>query len=297
MSLNLKGLGVAMVTPFKSTGEIDYPALQKLTEHLIAGNTDYLVVQGTTGESTALTHDEKRAVLDFVLEINNKRKPVIIGMGGNNTRELCESFEKFNFNGVSGILSVSPYYNKPTQEGLYAHYKQLDSYTPLPIILYNVPGRTGRNMKEETVIALANDCKNIIGIKEASGIFNQIMGIIQVVPESFQVVCGDDAIALPSISIGCVGCISVVGNAFPLEFSKMLHLALENNFREAQDIHYHLLDLIQSLFIESNPSGIKEVLKFMGICENHLRLPLVPITEATNKKMYQLLAECPYVKL
>jgi 4-hydroxy-tetrahydrodipicolinate synthase len=297
MSLNLKGLGVAMVTPFKSTGEIDYPALHKLTEHLINGNTDYLVVQGTTGESTALTSDEKRAVLDFVLEVNNKRKPIILGVGGNNTRNICDTFEKFNFNGVDGILSVSPYYNKPTQEGLLAHYKALNAATPLPIILYNVPGRTGRNMREETVITLANECKNIIGIKEASGIFNQIMGIIQVVPESFQVVCGDDAIALPAISIGCVGCISVVGNAFPLEFSKMLHLALQNNFREAQDIHYHLLDLIQSLFIESNPSGIKEVLKFMGICENHLRLPLVPVTEATNKKMYQLLAECPYVKL
>jgi 4-hydroxy-tetrahydrodipicolinate synthase len=297
MSLNLKGLGVAMVTPFKSTGEIDYPALHKLTEHLINGNTDYLVVQGTTGESTALTNDEKRAVLDFVLEVNNKRKPVILGVGGNNTRNICETFSTFNFTGVDGILSVSPYYNKPTQEGLLAHYKALNAATPLPIILYNVPGRTGRNMREETVITLANECKNIIGIKEASGIFNQIMGIIQVVPESFQVVCGDDAIALPAISIGCVGCISVVGNAFPLEFSKMLHLALQNNFREAQDIHYHLLDLIQSLFIESNPSGIKEVLKFMGICENHLRLPLVPVTEATNKKMYQLLAECPYVKL
>ncbi|HLP13176.1 MAG TPA: 4-hydroxy-tetrahydrodipicolinate synthase [Flavobacteriales bacterium] len=297
MSLNLRGLGVAMITPFKKTGEIDYPALQKLTEHLIAGNTDYLVVQGTTGEAGVLTDDEKRSVLDFVLEINNKRKPVILGVGGNNTRELLDTFNTFNFNGVDGILSVSPYYNKPTQEGLYAHYKALNAEAPRPIILYNVPGRTGRNMREETIIALANDCKNIIGIKEASGMFNQIMGIIQVVPESFQVVCGDDAIALPAISVGCVGCISVIGNAFPLEFRKMLDLALENNFREAQDIHYHLLDLMQSQFIESNPSGIKEILKYMGMCDNAVRLPLVPVTEVTSKKIYSLLAECPYVKL
>lgn len=297
MSLDLKGLGVAMVTPFKSSGEIDYPALQKLTEHLINGNTDYLVVQGTTGESVTLTEEEKRAVLDFVLEINNKRKPVILGVGGNNTREILDTFDTFNFKGVDGILSVSPYYNKPTQEGLYQHYKMLDAHTPLPIVLYNVPGRTGRNMKEETVIALANDCKNIIGIKEASGMFNQIMGIVQVVPESFQVICGDDAIALPAVSVGCVGCISVIGNAFPDEFSKMLHLALKNNFKEAQHIHYELLDIIQQLFVESNPSGIKEVLKYLGITDNHVRLPLVPVTEATSKKMYTLLAECPYVKM
>lgn len=297
MSLNLSGLGVAMVTPFKQNGDVDYPALQKLTEHLINGGVDYLVVQGTTGESTVLTDEEKRAVLDFVLEINNKRKPIILGVGGNNTYELVDTFNTFNFTGVDGILSVSPYYNKPTQEGLYQHYKVLDNNAPRPIVLYNVPGRTGRNMKEETVIALANDCKNIIGIKEASGMFNQIMGIVQMVPESFQVVCGDDAIALPAISVGCVGCISVIGNAFPLEFGKMLHLALNNNFKEAQDIHYHLLDIIQSLFVESNPSGIKEVLKYMGISENNLRLPLVPVTEATSKKMYSLLAECPYVKL
>lgn len=297
MSLSIKGLGVAMVTPFKSNGEIDYPALQKLTEHLIQGNTDYLVVQGTTGESVVLSEDEQRAVLDFVLEINNKRKPIILGMGGNNTHELLKTMETFNFNGVDGLLSVSPYYNKPTQEGLYQHYKMLDAHTPLPIVLYNVPGRTGRNMKEETVIALANECKNIIGIKEASGMFNQIMGIVQMVPDHFQVVCGDDAIALPAISVGCVGCISVIGNAFPKEFSSLLHLALNNDFDKARDIHYYLLDIIQQLFVESNPSGIKEVLKFMGICENHVRLPLVPVTEATSKKIYSLMAECPYVKM
>lgn len=297
MSLDLKGLGVAMVTPFKNSGEIDYPALQKLTQHLIEGNVDYLVVQGTTGESVTLTDDEKRSVLDFVIEINNKRKPVILGVGGNNTRDILDCFETFNFKGVDGILSVSPYYNKPTQEGLLQHYKMLDANTPLPIILYNVPGRTGRNMKEETVIALANECKNIIGIKEASGMFNQIMGIVQMVPETFQVICGDDAIALPAVSVGCVGCISVIGNAFPQQFSKMLHLALQNNFKEAQDIHYNLLDLMQSQFIESNPSGIKEILKYMGMMGNHVRLPLVPVTEATSKKIYGLLADCPYVKL
>ena len=297
MKDKLKGMGVAMVTPFNANGEVDFAALQRITEHLINNNCDYLVVQGTTGESVTLTDDEKRAVLDFVLEINNKKLPVVYGVGGNNTREVLETLETFNFKGVDAILSVSPYYNKPTQEGLYLHYKQISDHTPLPVLLYNVPGRTGRNMKEETTIKLAHECKNIIGVKEASGSFNQIMSIVQSVPKNFLVISGDDAIALPAISVGAVGVISVVGNAFPKEFSSLIHLAMENKYDEARTIHYHLLDIIQNLFVESNPSGIKEVLKNLGLCGNHVRLPLTPVTEPTAKKIYQLMADCPYVKI
>lgn len=292
-----KGLGVAMVTPFNKDGKVDFPALQRLTENLINGGVNYLVVQGTTGESVTLKKEEKRAILDFVLDINKKRVPVVLGMGGYDTYELLENIEKFDFNGVDAILSVSPYYNKPTQEGLYAHYCELNKHTPRPIILYNVPGRTGRNMQAETTLRLARDCKNIIGIKEASGSFNQIMSIIQERPKDFLVTCGDDAIALPTMSVGGDGVISVVGNAFPKEFSEMCKLAREQKYEDAQKIHYALLDIIQHLFVESNPSGIKEVLKILGVSENYTRLPIVPVTETTSKKIYALLAACPYVKI
>lgn len=297
MREKFKGLGVAMVTPFNKDGYVDFPALQRLTENLINGGVNYLVVQGTTGESVTLRKEEKRAILDFVLEINNKRLPVVLGMGGYDTRELLETVENFDFTGVDAILSVSPYYNKPTQEGLFAHYKELNKNTPLPIILYNVPGRTGRNMQAETTLRLARECKNIIGIKEASGSFNQIMSIIQERPKDFLVTCGDDAIALPTMSVGGDGVISVVGNAFPKEFSEMVNLAMNQKFEEAQKIHYALLDIIQHLFVESNPSGVKEVLKVLGVAQNYTRLPIVPVTEATAKKIYSLLAACPYVKI
>ena len=297
MREKFKGLGVAMVTPFNKDGYVDFPALQRLTENLINGGVNYLVVQGTTGESVTLRKEEKRAILDFVLEINNKRLPVVLGMGGYDTRELLETVENFDFTGVDAILSVSPYYNKPTQEGLFAHYSELNKNTPLPIILYNVPGRTGRNMQAETTLKLARECKNIIGIKEASGSFNQIMSIIQERPKDFLVTCGDDAIALPTMSVGGDGVISVVGNAFPKEFSEMVNLAMNQKFEEAQKIHYALLDIIQHLFVESNPSGVKEVLKVLGVAQNYTRLPIVPVTEATAKKIYSLLAACPYVKI
>jgi 4-hydroxy-tetrahydrodipicolinate synthase len=297
MREKFKGLGVAMVTPFNKDGYVDFPALQRLTENLINGGVNYLVVQGTTGESVTLRKEEKRAILDFVLEINNKRLPVVLGMGGYDTRELLETVENFDFTGVDAILSVSPYYNKPTQEGLFAHYNELNKNTPLPIILYNVPGRTGRNMQAETTLRLARECKNIIGIKEASGSFNQIMSIIQERPKDFLVTCGDDAIALPTMSVGGDGVISVVGNAFPKEFSEMVNLAMNQKFEEAQKIHYALLDIIQHLFVESNPSGVKEVLKVLGVAQNYTRLPIVPVTEVTAKKIYSLLAACPYVKI
>lgn len=297
MSKGFRGMGVAVITPFNKEGEIDFAALQKILEHLISNGTDYLVIQGTTGESVTLTEKEKRAVLDFALEINNKRLPLVYGVGGNNTREILETFEEFDFTGVDAILSVSPYYNKPTQEGLYQHYRQIDAHSPRPVILYNVPGRTGRNMLADTTLRIARDCKNMIGIKEASGSFNQIMSVVQEKPKDFLVICGDDAIALPTVAIGTVGVISVVGNAFPKEFSEMIHLALDQQFDAAQKIHYHLLDIIQHLFVESNPSGVKEVMKFLGLCHNYTRLPIVPVSDETSKKIYALLAACPYVKI
>lgn len=297
MREKFRGMGVAVITPFNSSGDVDFAALQKIIENLITNGTDFLVVQGTTGESVTLKKEEKRAILDFILEINNKRLPVVFGCGGYDTNELLETFEHFDFNGVDALLSVTPYYNKPTQEGLYQHYKMLNAHTPKPIILYNVPGRTGRNMNADTTLRIARDCKNVIGIKEASGSFNQIMSIIQERPSDFLVSCGDDAIAMPAISVGADGVISVVGNAFPKEFSTLIHAALDGNYVEAQKIHYHLLDIIQHLFVESNPAGIKEVMKILNICDNHTRLPIVPVSKETAQKIYSLLAACPYVKL
>ncbi|MFZ5553330.1 MAG: 4-hydroxy-tetrahydrodipicolinate synthase [Bacteroidota bacterium] len=297
MREKFRGMGVAVITPFNDEGKVDYAALQRVIEHLIKGKTDYLVIQGTTGESVTLKKDEKRAILDFALEINNNRLPVVYGIGGYDTAEILETLEKFDLDGVDAILSVSPYYNKPTQEGIYQHYKMLNAHTPKPVILYNVPGRTGRNMQAETTLRIARDCKNIIGIKEASGSFNQIMSIIQERPKDFLVTCGDDAIALPAVSVGADGVISVVGNAFPLQFSELIRHALKGQYEEAQKIHYHLLDIIQHLFVESNPSGIKEVMKCLGICGNYTRLPIVPVSEETSKKIYSLLAACPYVKV
>lgn len=297
MKNKFKGMGVAVITPFNENGEVDFAALQRVLKHIISNGADFLVIQGTTGESVTLKPDEKRAVLDFALEINNKKLPLVYGLGGYDTREILESFESFNFDGVDAILSVTPYYNKPTQEGLYQHYKALNAHTPKPVILYNVPGRTGRNMQAETTLRIARDCKNMIGIKEASGSFNQIMSIIQEKPADFFVTCGDDAIALPAVSVGAVGVISVIGNAFPKEFTEMIHLALNQQYDAAQKIHYNLLDIIQHLFVESNPSGVKEVMKYLGICGNNTRLPIVPVTKETSDKIYSLLARCPYMKI
>ncbi len=297
MMEKLKGMGVALVTPFNENKEIDFASLERIVKHVMAGGANYLVVQGTTGESVTIKSEEKRAILDFILEINNKRLPVVYGVGGYDTREILEVFDEFDFTGIDAILSVSPYYNKPTQEGLYQHYKEINKYAPRPVILYNVPGRTGRNMQADTTLRIAQDCKNIIGIKEASGSFNQIMSIIQKKPKDFLVICGDDAIALPAMSVGATGVISVIGNAFPKQFTEMIQLAGEQNYIQAKAIHYQLLDIIQHLFVESNPSGIKEVLKYMRLCENYTRLPLVPVSADLSKKIYQLLADCPYIKI
>lgn len=292
----LRGLGVAMITPMKRDLSIDINALKKLTEHLVVNGADYLVVMGTTGESVTLDKEDKKAVLETVLTANAGRKPVVLGVGGNNTFELSHQLDRLDTTGLAAILSVSPYYNKPTQNGLFEHYKSLSEHSKLPIILYNVPGRTSSNMLPETVLRIAFDCRNVIGIKEACGNMEQIMSIIREKPEHFMVISGDDAITLPLIAAGADGVISVVGNAFPKEFGAMVHHALRNEFAEARALHYKLLRITHNLFVEGNPAGIKEVLAHLDICENYMRLPLVPVSQATSETLRRLLVDEEFLK-
>lgn len=286
-----------MVTPFNKNGKIDFPALQRLTTHLINGGADYLVVQGTTGESPVLQSEEKRALLDFILEVNAGKKPIVYGIGGNNTQAVIDDLERLDSTGIDGILSVSPAYNKPSQQGIYEHYKALSSHTDLPIILYNVPGRTGSNVLAQTTLRIAQDCPNVIGVKEASGNLDQIAEIISSSSDDFLVLSGDDILALTSIALGADGVISVVGNAFPTEFGQMVHQALFGQITEARTIHYQLRELIHLVFKEGNPSGIKEVLKHLGICESYCRLPLVPVSPETSQQLYRQMADHELVKV
>lgn len=280
-----KGLGVALVTPFLENGGVDMAGLQRLVEHNINNGTDYLVVQGTTGESVTLTKEEKKSVLEFIIEINHGRKPIVLGVGGNNTAEIVESLKNMDTQGVDGILSVSPYYNKPTQEGIFQHYKAINQATKLPIILYNVPGRTSSNVTAATTVRIAKECKNIVAVKEASGNLEQIMHIINNKPKGFLVLSGDDALTLPHIAAGGDGVISVIGNAFPKRFSRMVHAAMEGDMVQARKDHYDLFELIPLLFAEGNPAGIKRVLSTLGICKEHLRLPLVPVSKELAAKL------------
>ncbi len=280
-----KGLGVAMVTPFDSRKEIDYEATEKLLEHLVSGGVNYLVLQGTTGESVTLSDDEKHDFIQFVLKKNDGRLPVVVGMGGNNTSNIAKKIKDFDFDGIDAILSVTPYYNKPTQKGLELHYRALAAQSPVPIILYNVPGRTGVNMTADTTLKLAHEVPNIIAVKEASGNLNQQTYILRDRPEGFLVLSGDDGLAFPQIAMGMDGVISVVGNAFPKQFSTLVHHALNGNIAEAKELHYNLIELIDTLFVEGNPGGIKAALEILGIIENNLRLPLAPISESAYYKL------------
>mgnify|MGYP006144294283 FL=1 len=286
-----KGVGVALVTPFQSNGQVDFSGLQRLVEHQIKNGTDYLVVQGTTGESATLSLQEKKAVLDFIIEINAKRLPIVLGIGGNNTAAVVEALKSSDLKDVDGVLSVSPYYNKPSQEGIYQHYKTISAATSKPIILYNVPGRTMSNVLPETTIRIAKDCKNIIAVKEASGNLEQVMEIINNKPEGFVVLSGDDALTLPHMAIGGDGVISVVANAFPRRFSTLVHAAMENNMDLAREKHYELIEVIQQLFVDGNPGGVKHVLKLLNICDDNLRLPLVPVNKQVADKLYALTAK------
>jgi 4-hydroxy-tetrahydrodipicolinate synthase len=286
-----KGVGVALVTPFQSNGQVDFNGLQRLVEHQINNGTDYLVVQGTTGESATLSSDEKKAVLDFIIEINAKRLPIVLGIGGNNTAAVVDALKSTDLKDVDGILSVSPYYNKPSQEGIYQHYKTISAATSKPIILYNVPGRTMSNVLAQTTLRIARDCKKIVAVKEASGNLEQVMEIINNKPEGFVVLSGDDALTLPHMAIGGDGVISVVANAFPKRFSMLVHAAMENNMDLAREKHYELFEVIQQLFADGNPGGVKHVLKLLNICDDNLRLPLVPVRKDVADKLYALTAK------
>ncbi|MFK8039021.1 MAG: 4-hydroxy-tetrahydrodipicolinate synthase [Crocinitomicaceae bacterium] len=287
--INLKGLGVAMVTPFFENRSIDFESLKKLTRYLIDNGVDYLVVQGTTGESPTLTGEEKEAVLKTIINENNGKLPIVYGIGGNNTMAVANELSNFKTQGVDAILSVSPYYNKPTQEGIYKHFKTLSDHSNLPIILYNVPGRTSSNISPETTIKLAKNCPNIIAIKEASGNLEQVMKIIENRPENFFVISGDDALTMPFIAMGGDGVISVIGNGLPKLFSQMVNEGLADNNVKARELHYKCFGLIHHLFSEGNPAGIKEVLKYYNVCENYVRLPLIKVSVETKRSIVEFL--------
>lgn len=289
--VNLKGMGVALITPFTRDKEIDFEALDRVLAHVVGHGADYLVVLGTTGETPTLTSEEKRLISRYVANKCADKLPLIIGMGGNNTRAVVEEISNYDFTGYSAILSVAPFYNKPSQEGLYQHFSQIAEHSPLPVVLYNVPGRTGVNIKAETTLRLAKNYPSIVGIKEASGIFKQIEEIIHNKPEGFQVVSGDDALTYPLITLGAVGVISVVGNAFPSEFGKMVRLLLEKRLDEALPIHYRFSKLYEELFVDGNPAGVKSLLHAMGMIENELRLPLVPTRLETSDQLRRILNE------
>jgi len=291
MHEKLKGTGVAIVTPFHRDQSIDFTSLEKIIEYIISNNVNYIVALGTTGESVTLSKDEKNAVINFVIETVNGRIPVVIGIGGNNTQDVVNFIHGQSFEGVDAILSVCPYYNKPQQKGIYYHYKTIANTSPVPVILYNVPGRTSVNMTAETTLQLANDLENIIGIKEASGNMIQIMEIIKNRPERFLVISGDDALTFPMLSLGADGVISVVANAFPGEFSEMVAQGLKRHVMKSSKIHYALLDIINALFADGNPAGIKAALEIKGLCENNLRLPLVKVNKGLYNQLKTLIDE------
>lgn len=278
-------MGVALITPFKTDESIDFEALARLIEFQIKNGTDYLVVLGTTAETPTLTEVEKDKIARFAVDCVGGRLPIVLGVGGNSTKEVVEKISTSDFSGIDAILSVTPYYNKPSQEGLYQHFAAIAKVSKLPIVLYNVPGRTGVNMLPATTLRLANEFPNICGIKEASGIFTQIDDIIKNKPADFNVISGDDGITFPLITLGAVGVISVIGNAFPREFSRMVRLALEADYTNARLIHHRFTELIELLFVEGNPAGVKSMLALMGYIENKLRLPLVPNTIKTYEKI------------
>ena len=289
--INLKGVGVALITPFKQDGSVDYNALSRLVNYQLQNGTDYLVVLGTTAETPTLNETEKKEIVDLVVTRVSGRIPIIVGEGGNNTNAIVENLKHNDYHGIDAVLSVTPYYNKPSQEGLYHHYKAIAEASPLPVILYNVPGRTGVNMSAETTLRIANEFKNVIAIKEASGNISQMDAIIKRKPADFDVISGDDGVTFPLITLGAIGVISVIGNAFPKEFSRMVRLALEGDFASALSIHHSFNELFDLLFVDGNPAGVKCMLSMMGYIENVLRLPLVPTRITTYEQIRNVLIE------
>ena len=287
----LRGTGVALITPFFHNGEVDYSSLEKLIDFNISNGVEYIVTLGTTGETPTLSKKEKQEIVECAFRKVNGRTPVVVGIGGNNTKDVIENISSFNLEKATAILSNSPYYNKPSQEGIFQHYKAIGEASPKPVILYNVPGRTGSNITAETTIRLANECKNIGGIKEASGNMVQCMHIVKNRPENFLVVSGDDHITLPLIACGMDGVISVAANCFPKYFSELVRLSLSNDFANAQKLQYKLLEGFDLLFAENNPAGVKAFLYEMKLIENQLRLPLVPLSSGLHDKVKNYLAE------
>lgn len=291
MKNNLQGTGIALVTPFDENKAIDFPALGRLIEYVIAGGADYLVALGTTGETPTLSCAEKEELTAFIRSRNNGRLPLVLGIGGNNTSEIVRKIEKTDLDGITAILSVTPYYNKPSQEGLHQHYKAIAEASPRPVILYNVPGRTGVDLKAETTLRLAHDFDNIAAIKEASGSLTQMSYVLRDKPENFMVISGDDNMALPLIALGGDGVISVAANAFPEPVCRMVKLCRAGDFAEAAKIQLHLLECVESLFCEGNPVGVKAALALKGILRNELRLPLVPCSDGLCEKLETLIAK------
>jgi 4-hydroxy-tetrahydrodipicolinate synthase len=284
-----RGLGIALVTPFTSDGQVDYNSLKRLVEYQIDNGADFLCILATTGETPCLTQDEKDKITQLVKDVNHGRLPILKGCGGNNTAAVVEELRTADWSGIDGILSVCPYYNKPSQEGLYQHFKAISEASPLPVVLYNVPGRTGINLKPETTVRLANDCENIVAVKEASGSLEQVDEIIKNKPQRFDVLSGDDALTFSMVASGAAGVISVIGNALPKEFSRMIRLEFQGEYEPARKIHHMFTELYSLLFVDGNPAGVKALLHEMGFIENQLRLPLVPTKVSTLQKMAEIL--------
>jgi 4-hydroxy-tetrahydrodipicolinate synthase len=284
-----KGLGVALITPFTKNGEVDYSSLKRLVEYQIQNGADFLCILATTSEAPCLSKEEKQKIKDLIVEINSKRIPLLMGCGGNNTKAVIEDLQTLDLTGIDGVLSVCPYYNKPSQEGLYRHFMAISEASPLPVVLYNVPGRTGVNLKPETTVRLANDCKNIVAVKEASGSLEQVDEIIKNKPADFDVLSGDDALTFSMVASGAAGAISVIGNALPKEFSRMIRLEFKGEYEPARKIHHSFTELYSLLFVDGNPAGVKALLHEMGFIENVLRLPLVPTRLTTLQKITNIL--------
>ncbi len=287
-NFHLEGLGVALVTPFKSDKTIDFEALGRLIDFQITAGVDFMVVLGTTGETPTLSREEQQAVRDYVRSKVAGRVPLVLGLGGNNTMAICDDLLQLDLSGFEAILSVVPHYNKPSQEGIYQHFATIARRSPVPVILYNVPGRTGVNMTSATCLRLAHEFRNVIGVKEASGNFVQIEEIIKNKPDHFEVISGDDGITYPLMTLGAKGVISVIGNAFPAEFGKMVRKCLAGDFKGALPLHFQFTELFNLLFVDGNPAGVKCTLNALGMIENELRLPLVPTRLSTNEKIHAI---------
>ena len=287
----LKGTGVAIVTPFKNDSSIDFAAFGRVVNHVINGGVNYIVALGTTGESVTLTKDEKKAIICYILEVIDSRVPLVVGIGGNNTQEIINQVRNIDLSQVDAVLSVAPYYNKPNQRGIFQHFKAIATWCPVPVIIYNVPGRTGCNISADTCLQLARECENIVAVKEASGNFEQIMKIIKDKPENFSVISGDDLNALPIIAAGGTGVISVLANAFPVQWSEMVNQCLKSNFKAARDIQFRFMEMTELLFIDGSPAGVKAMLNILNLCQNNLRLPLVPVSRTIYSRIQKAIDE------